>query len=206
MNGPNTKFKIVLLGEGRVGKTSLLVRFVQDKFPERQSATTSANFLSNKLQLESGREVELFIWDTAGQEKFHSLSPIYYRGAHGALLVFDILNWDSLQRVEKWVRELRAMEGPQLQIVLVGNKQDMDRNRAVTEEQAKGMAKLIGAPYVGTSAKTGDGVQQAFSQIAELIVANHPDATNRESEFKGTTFAMQIQDDQSLLQPRSTCC
>eukprot|EP01024_Parvocaulis_polyphysoides_P026066 TRINITY_DN2376_c0_g1_i5.p3 TRINITY_DN2376_c0_g1~~TRINITY_DN2376_c0_g1_i5.p3 ORF type:complete len:138 (+),score=7.46 TRINITY_DN2376_c0_g1_i5:183-596(+) len=131
MNGPNTKFKIVLLGEGRVGKTSLLVRFVQDKFPERQSATTSANFLSNKLQLESGREVELFIWDTAGQEKFHSLSPIYYRGAHGALLVFDILNWDSLQRVEKWVRELRAMEGPQLQIVLVGNKQDMDRNRAV---------------------------------------------------------------------------
>eukprot|EP01023_Acetabularia_acetabulum_P064943 TRINITY_DN8533_c0_g2_i3.p1 TRINITY_DN8533_c0_g2~~TRINITY_DN8533_c0_g2_i3.p1 ORF type:complete len:207 (+),score=37.96 TRINITY_DN8533_c0_g2_i3:188-808(+) len=206
MNGPVSKFKVVLLGEGRVGKTSLLFRFVQDKFPERQEATTSANYLSNKICLEDGREVELFIWDTAGQEKFHSLSPIYYRGAQGALLVFDILNLDSLQRVDKWVKELRAMEGAQLQIILVGNKQDLGVKRAVTEEQAQGMADLIGAPYIPTSAKTGHGVQQAFSQIAKLIVLNHPDAQINRENFKGTTFPMQIEESKNQQQTRSTCC
>eukprot|EP01025_Chloroclados_australasicus_P043067 TRINITY_DN4585_c0_g1_i2.p1 TRINITY_DN4585_c0_g1~~TRINITY_DN4585_c0_g1_i2.p1 ORF type:complete len:184 (-),score=15.31 TRINITY_DN4585_c0_g1_i2:347-835(-) len=127
--------------------------------------------------------------------------------AHGALLVFDILNLDSLQRVEKWVRELRAMEGPQLQIVLVGNKQDMDLKRVVTEEQGHGMAKLIGAPYIATSAKTGDGVHQAFYQIAHLIVLNHPDAkVKKDMDFKGTAYPMQIEEDKSMLQSRSTCC
>merc|ERR1719277_2881142 len=101
-------FKIVALGEGRVGKTSLLRRYVSGTFSDREASTQQAAYQEKRLTL-GGRQVQLSLWDTAGQERFHSLAPIYYRDADGALLVYDITDCQSFERVAKWVSELRSV-------------------------------------------------------------------------------------------------
>lgn len=120
---PDGPFKIVLLGEGRVGKTSLLSRYVRHAFNEREASTQNASYLEKRVAVD-GRQVVLSIWDTAGQERFHSLAPIYYRGADGALLVYDVTDAESFRRMAQWERELRAA-GCSPAIVIAGNKVDL---------------------------------------------------------------------------------
>eukprot|EP00884_Botryococcus_braunii_P017335 jgi/Botrbrau1/4285/Bobra.0390s0025.1 len=163
------RLKLVLLGEGRVGKTSLLARFIHDSFNAEQNATVQATFVSKKVQID-GDEVELNIWDTAGQERFHSLGPIYYRDAHAALLVFDITDADSFERAKNWVKELRMMVGPDIALTLAANKQDLEGDRAVPDADSRSFAQLIGAGYATTSAKTGEGLTQAFLETARRAV------------------------------------
>jgi Ras-related protein Rab-21 len=104
----SNSYKVVLLGEGRVGKTSLVLRFCRDTFVDGQPPTIQASCLERALRL-GDKTVNLVIWDTAGQERFHALGPIYYRDADAALLVFDITDTDSFKRCQGWVRELRKM-------------------------------------------------------------------------------------------------
>eukprot|EP00740_Mantoniella_antarctica_P005774 CAMPEP_0181362542 /NCGR_PEP_ID=MMETSP1106-20121128/8088_1 /TAXON_ID=81844 /ORGANISM="Mantoniella antarctica, Strain SL-175" /LENGTH=179 /DNA_ID=CAMNT_0023476555 /DNA_START=239 /DNA_END=775 /DNA_ORIENTATION=+ len=163
-------FKVVLLGEGRVGKTSLLLRYVSDVFSDTQPATIQASYLTKRIAID-GSSVQLAIWDTAGQERFHALGPIYYRDADAALLVFDITDVDSFTRVKNWVKELRKMAGKDIVLVLAGNKVDMERNRAVTNEEAEAYAASVDATLFGTSAKVNKGVEQAFLSIAKRLVA-----------------------------------
>jgi Ras-related protein Rab-21 len=99
-------FKVVLLGEGRVGKTCITVRYVKNAFNDQQESTIQATYLDRRLNV-GKQSVKLMIWDTAGQERFHALGPIYYRDAQGALLVYDITDRDSFTKVRHWVKELR---------------------------------------------------------------------------------------------------
>jgi Ras-related protein Rab-21 len=116
---PQNNFKIVLLGEGRVGKTSLVLRYVNNVFSEKQQSTVQASFLTKRLAL-GEKTVNLAIWDTAGQERFHALGPIYYRDADGALLVYDTTDADSFAKVKNWVKELRKMVGQDIVLCIVG--------------------------------------------------------------------------------------
>jgi Ras-related protein Rab-21 len=97
------RFKIVLLGEGRVGKTSILLRYTKGEYNDRQTSTLQASYIDKKISI-GGNNIQLSIWDTAGQERFHALGPIYYRDADGALLVYDITDIESFTKVKKWVR------------------------------------------------------------------------------------------------------
>eukprot|EP00908_Phaeocystis_cordata_P021791 Transcript_4178.p5 GENE.Transcript_4178~~Transcript_4178.p5 ORF type:complete len:134 (-),score=32.84 Transcript_4178:376-777(-) len=108
MQAQRVQAKVVLLGEGRVGKTSLVLRFCKDTFTENQPPTIQASFLDKPMTVGS-RRINLAIWDTAGQERFHALGPIYYRDADAALLVYDITDPDSFTKVKSWVKELRKM-------------------------------------------------------------------------------------------------
>mmetsp|Transcript_19660 Transcript_19660/g.63887 ORF Transcript_19660/g.63887 Transcript_19660/m.63887 type:complete len:214 (-) Transcript_19660:41-682(-) len=162
--------KVCLLGEGRVGKTSLLLRYVHNTFSETQPATIQASYLTKRLTVE-GNTVHLSIWDTAGQERFHALGPIYYRDADAALLVYDITDMDSFVRVKNWVKELRKMAGKDIVLVLAGNKVDMERNRQVPAEEAEAYAASIDATLFHTSAKANKGVEQAFLHIARTLAA-----------------------------------
>ncbi|CAL8466038.1 g5574 [Coccomyxa elongata] len=163
--------KIVLLGEGRVGKTSLLARFIHNNFKEDQQATIQAAFMSRQLQIDS-QQVEVALWDTAGQERFHSLAPLYYRDADAALLVYDISDRDTLERVRHWVKELRTMVGDDIVLTIVGNKSDLERERAVSQEEAAAFAQSIGAQHVSASAKTGQGIEAAVSGTAQMVLAS----------------------------------
>merc|ERR1712100_956367 len=171
--GRQVQFKLVILGEGCVGKTSLLLRYCNNTFDERHNTTIQAHYLPKRLNID-GNRVLLSIWDTAGQERFHALGPIYYRDSNGALLVYDITDRDSFERVQHWVRELVKMLGNTCQIVIVGNKIDLERNRNVTVEEAEEYAASVGATHFQTSAKLNKGLDEVFLHISKRMLAAGP--------------------------------
>ncbi|XP_016953939.1 ras-related protein Rab-21 [Drosophila biarmipes] len=180
-SSPTLNFKAVLLGEGCVGKTSLVLRYMEDRFNAQHLSTLQASFVTRKVSLEDGRRAQLNIWDTAGQERFHALGPIYYRGSDGALLVYDITDQDSFQKVKSWVRELRQMRGTKIALIIVGNKTDLSEHRAVAHEEALQYARTVGAQYVETSAKENEGVSDLFDLLTHLMLEQisqrEPDAS-----------------------------
>merc|ERR1712070_744160 len=133
MAGKGVNLKIVMLGEGRVGKTSLVLKYCKNEFSDKQKTTIQASYLTTRINVGS-TQCNLAIWDTAGQERFHALGPIYYRDADGALLVYDITDYESFAKVQKWVRELRSIVGSDIAITIAGNKFDLEKSRVVPEE------------------------------------------------------------------------
>jgi small GTP-binding protein len=135
MAAPNKtfQFKLVLLGDSAVGKSSLVLRFVRGQFFEYQESTIGAAFLTQTVAL-NDTTVKFEIWDTAGQERYHSLAPMYYRGAAAAIVVYDITNTDSFTRAKNWVRELQRQGSPNVVIALAGNKNDLASKRKVQPE------------------------------------------------------------------------
>ncbi|KAF9380575.1 hypothetical protein CPC16_010262 [Podila verticillata] len=116
--------KLVLLGEAAVGKSSLVLRFVNDEFQENKEPTIGAAFLTQKCRLED-KVIKFEIWDTAGQERFHSLAPMYYRNAQAAVIVYDVTKASSLEKAKSWVKELQRQANPSIVIALTGNKVDL---------------------------------------------------------------------------------
>jgi Ras-related protein Rab-21 len=164
------RFKVVLLGEGRVGKTSILLRFTKGQYDDRQVSTLQASYLDKKVSVGS-TTANLSIWDTAGQERFHALSPIYYRDADGALLVYDITDAESFSRVKKWVKELRKIVGSDIDIAIAGNKCDLEKNRNVLESDAIAYAESVGAQHFHTSAKANRGLTEVFNDLSQNMIA-----------------------------------
>eukprot|EP01064_Diplonema_japonicum_P031167 TRINITY_DN5498_c2_g1_i1.p1 TRINITY_DN5498_c2_g1~~TRINITY_DN5498_c2_g1_i1.p1 ORF type:complete len:246 (+),score=37.45 TRINITY_DN5498_c2_g1_i1:93-740(+) len=165
------KFKIVLLGEGRVGKTSLVRRYVLDEFDDKQKSTVQANMYSSKKIHVDDKVANIAIWDTAGQERFRALGPIYYRDANGALLVYDITDADTFDKVKTWVRELRKMVGEDIQICVAGNKCDLQSRRQVDEAMVLQYCKDLDATHIYTSAKSGKGVADCFLTLTKDMMA-----------------------------------
>mmetsp|Transcript_21180 Transcript_21180/g.22980 ORF Transcript_21180/g.22980 Transcript_21180/m.22980 type:complete len:201 (-) Transcript_21180:105-707(-) len=163
------RFKVVLLGEGRVGKTSILLRYTKGEYSDKQVSTLQASYLDKKVQIGS-TPVQLSIWDTAGQERFHALGPIYYRDASGALLVYDITDAESFNKVKNWVKELRKIVGTEIVIVIAGNKIDLEKNRNVNEQEAIQYADSVGATHFHTSAKLNKGLDEVFQSLASKML------------------------------------
>ncbi|XP_057584183.1 ras-related protein Rab-5A-like isoform X1 [Hippopotamus amphibius kiboko] len=177
-NGPNTgnkicQFKLVLLGESAVGKSSLVLRFVKGHFHEFQESTIGAAFLTQTVCLDD-TTVKFEIWDTAGQERSHSLAPMYYRGAQAAIVVYDITNEDSFARAKNWVKELQRQAGPNIVIALSGNKADLANKRAVDLQEAQSYADDNSLLFMETSAKTSMNVNEIFMAIDKTLPKNEP--------------------------------
>ncbi|CAH1372407.1 hypothetical protein MTP99_013907 [Tenebrio molitor] len=208
-NGGTHNFKVVLLGEGCVGKTSLVLRYVEDKFNSSHVTTVQASFLNKKLNID-GKRINLAIWDTAGQEKFHALGPIYYRSSNGAVLVYDITDEDSFQKVKSWVKELRKMLGADICLVIAGNKTDLEKNRNVSLEEAETYASKVGAIHFQTSAKFNKGVEDMFLTLTQKMLE-----TVEEKEAQNAPLSRQnsqrrnvvvVDDDQVPPPPTRQCC
>lgn len=165
------KFRLILLGEQSVGKTSLITRFVYDNFDDTYQATIGIDFICKKMHLEDNRVVNLFIWDTAGQERFSCLIPSYMRDSQVAVVVYDIASADSFHRTSKWIGDVRTggQCSSNLMVVLVGNKTDLADKRRVSTEEGERKAKELNAMFIETSAKTGYNVKQLFRRIAAAL-------------------------------------
>ena len=166
---PTAHLKVVVLGEGRVGKTSLLVRYTRDTFDAAQEPTAAASFVEKRVHLD-GRTCRVNLWDTAGQERFHALGPLYYRDADAALVVFDVTDAGTLDKARLWVRELRAMVEERIPIALAGNKSDLEHERAVSAEAAQAVADELGAPLFWTSALANRNVDAVFVHLTRAAL------------------------------------
>jgi small GTP-binding protein len=165
------QFKLVLLGESSVGKSSLVLRFVKGQFHEFQESTIGAAFLTQTVTIDD-TTVKFEIWDTAGQERYHSLAPMYYRGAQAAIVVYDITNKESFQKAQTWVKELQRQASPNIVIALAGNKIDLANKRVVSYEEAKAYADECSLLFMETSAKTAANVMDIFTSIAKKLPKN----------------------------------
>jgi len=166
--GRLAQFKLVLLGESAVGKSSLVLRFVKGQFHEFQESTIGAAFLTQTVVLDD-TTVKFEIWDTAGQERYHSLAPMYYRGAQAAIVVYDITNADTFTRAKSWVGELHRQARPDIVIALAGNKSDLGSRRTVEYEEANAYAEEKGLLFLETSAKNANNVNEIFLAIARKL-------------------------------------
>lgn len=165
-----TKLKILMIGSSGVGKSSILLRYTDDEFDPEQRATIGVDY-KVKLFSKHGCKVQLAVWDTAGQERFRTLCPSYYRGAQGAILVYDISSRGSFEQVEHWLEELETFSTNHNMVkMLVGNKCDKEGERKVTTEEGLKCARKHRMMFLEASAKTRKGVTVAFEELAEKIL------------------------------------
>merc|ERR1712184_44488 len=161
-------FKVVLIGDSGVGKSNLLSRFTRNEFNLESKSTIGVEFATRSIQVD-GRTIKAQIWDTAGQERYRAITAAYYRGAVGALLVYDIAKHLTYENVERWLKELRDHADSNIVIMLVGNKSDLRHLRAVPTEEARAYAERNGLSFIETSALDSTNVEQAFSNILTEI-------------------------------------
>jgi small GTP-binding protein len=162
--------KVVLLGDTGVGKSSLVLRFVTNNFKPYSESTIGASFMS-KLMTVNGKPIKFQIWDTAGQEKYHSLAPMYYRGAAAAILVYDITRSSTFKTLQNWVEELKSKGPKDIAIAIAGNKADLEDSREVERSVAQNYANDINAIYLETSAKEDTNVQDIFVKLSARLPA-----------------------------------
>ncbi|KAK9768570.1 GTP-binding protein of the rab/ypt [Basidiobolus ranarum] len=163
------QFKLVLLGESAVGKSSLVLRFVKDQFDDYRESTIGAAFLTQTISLDDNTTVKFEIWDTAGQERYKSLAPMYYRNANCAIVVYDITQTASLDKAKSWIKELQRQADPNIIIALAGNKSDLVSRRAISTQDAQAYAQEAGLLFFETSAKTTHNVSELFTAIAKKL-------------------------------------
>ncbi|CAN1794109.1 Ras-related protein RABA3 [Linum perenne] len=165
-------FKVVVIGDSAVGKTQLLSRFTKNEFCLDSKATIGVEFQTRTVSIK-GKVIKAQIWDTAGQERYRAVTSAYYRGALGAMLVYDITKRPTFDHVARWVEELRAHADSSIVIMLIGNKADLaGDHRAVPTEDAIEFAEDQGLFFSEASAMSGDNVDKAFFQVLEKIHAN----------------------------------
>ena len=182
--------KVVLLGETGVGKTSIISRYVTNKFSDVLMSTTGASYATKKIEIDSEHKIKLQIWDTAGQEKFRSLAKIFYQNSSVAVLVYDITRRDTFEKIKDyWIKEIKDNAPSDIIIAIAGNKSDNYEYEEVDMKEAKQFASEINAIFKLTSARFANGVDELFNEIANKFINpsqsfNDSNFTQKETEFR----------------------
>ncbi|XP_058087037.1 ras-related protein Rab11A [Magnolia sinica] len=161
-------FKVVLIGDSAVGKSQILSRFARNEFSLDSKATIGVEFQTRTLVIQH-KSVKAQIWDTAGQERYRAVTSAYYRGAVGAMLVYDITKRQTFDHIPRWLEELRGHADKNIVIILIGNKSDLENQRAVPTEDAKEFAQKEGLFFLETSALESTNIETAFLTVLTEI-------------------------------------
>ncbi|CAG9327896.1 unnamed protein product [Blepharisma stoltei] len=163
-------FKILIIGDSSVGKTSVLLRFVDDMYSPEFQTTIGVDFKIANLNV-NGKVIKLQLWDTAGQDRFRNIVASYYRGAQGIMLMYDITNPTSFQNITRWHEEAQGYLQSSVPKLLIGNKSDLSHQRQVKQDEAQQLAERLGMDYIETSAKSSQNVKQAFENMSKKILS-----------------------------------
>jgi small GTP-binding protein len=197
--------KFVILGEGRVGKTSILSKYFTKKFNEGQKSTVNPSFYEKDVN-QQGKNFHLKFWDTAGQEQFNAINTMYYQNAVGALLVYDVTIGETFEKVKSWVSTLQEAVGKDIIFVIAGNKFDLSDKNMITknDEQVNAYCEQEKCKHFYTSAKTGFQLNEAFDSLINSVI-NKMISSNAGGNRKGRGRKLEIKE-QSSTKDKKGCC
>ena len=168
MSEPIESFKVVLVGESGVGKTSIITQFIDQTFQEDQQSTTGGTFSTKSVVCDGGKVLKFEIWDTAGQERYRALTKMFYKDANAAVLVYDITRRDSFEELQTyWAEQIKESSPPNIILAIAANKSDLYQQEAVDEGKAREFADSLGAIYASTTATKVEPINDLFIQIAK---------------------------------------
>ena len=204
-DGP-MNIKVTLIGNPGVGKTCIISRYIDDVFDENNAPTIGANY-SEKVIIRDGKEYELNIWDTAGQEKFHALGKHFYKDTYVVCLVYDITSQESLNHLKTiWYPDLQKYGEKYTLLAVVGNKSDLyEGDNLADENEAKEFAKEIGAIFMLTSAKSGEGVPKLFDTLVDKFLGEFNSKYEEMMKTKGKTQVLKPNEGENAKKKKGCC-
>ncbi|WOG86713.1 hypothetical protein DCAR_0205931 [Daucus carota subsp. sativus] len=205
--GEEYLFKVVIIGDSAVGKSNLLSRYARNEFNLHSKATIGVEFQTQSMEIE-GKEVKAQIWDTAGQERFRAVTSAYYRGAVGALIVYDISRRTTFDSVTRWLQELDTHSETTVARMLIGNKSDLDNIRDVSVEEGVKLAEEQGLFFMETSALDATNVQKAFEIVIREIYSNVSRKVLNSDSYKAelTVNRVSLVDNGGDSKKNTSCC
>ena len=202
----NYIIKILTLGATQVGKTSIVLRYSEDKFNYNKIATIGIDF-KIKIIKKGNERIKVSIYDTAGQERFQNIVKHYYKGANGVLLIYDITKRDTFKNLDFWIKDLEDNSDiDNLFIYLIGNKNDLQEKRQVTYEEANSFAKSKNIPYIEISAKTGDNIQKLFDGLIKGTIMNIIEHKKNDKSFLKESVRISFLDKEEKTVKSNRCC
>ncbi len=175
-------YKILILGNLMVGKSCIFIRYADDFFPEGYIATIGLDYRLKKIKLNNGEETNIQIWDTAGTERYKSLTKNYFRGSNGIIIVYSITDKKSFEDISNWIEQIREEIKDDIIIYLVGNKCDLNNNRVVSYEEGKKISENFHVNFYECSAKTGEGINPLFNDLINQINILNDNGNNNVNE------------------------
>ena len=195
-------FKVLLLGNSDVGKSSLLLRFVDSVWNDAFVPTIGVDFKVKTLEI-NNKKVKMQIWDTAGEERFRTVGSTYFRGAHGILLLYDVTNRDSFKNLENWLIEIEKNSSEKVLKILLGNKCDLNDDREIQPDEGRAFADRNGMEFMETSAKMNTNVNEAFETLGKLMIEFNSKNNNNTQQGENKTFKANSGKD---LNTKKKCC
>lgn len=186
-------FKILIIGNSSVGKTSFLFRYADDSFTSAFVSTVGIDF-KVKTVIRREKKMKLQIWDTAGQERYRTITTAYYRGAMGFILMYDVTNEESFSSVQDWVTQIKTYSWDNAQVILVGNKSDMENERVVTYDRGKQLANQLGLEFFETSAKENINVKDVFERLVDIICDKMSDGLDSDQSMTNMNRGTRLTD------------
>ena len=168
-------FKLILIGDSYVGKSNILLKYLKNQFNENSKTTIGVEFGTKNIIINNKR-IKIQIWDTAGQERYRSITSAYYKGAKGALIVYDITRKNTFDNIDKWITDLKLNGDKNICIIILGNKREINKNDGIKK------AEMYKTAFLETSALNGDNISKAFDELIEQIVINNKNIFQDDNE------------------------
>jgi len=196
-------FKLILIGDSSVGKSNILSKYLKNEFDENSRATVGVEFGTKNILI-NGKKIKIQIWDTAGEERYRSITSAYYKGAKGAFIVYDITRKTTFDNIDKWISDLKLNGDKNICIIILGNKSDLIEQRQVQEKDGMKKAEMFKTAFLETSALNGDNIAKAFDELIEQIYQNNKsffENDNKKEIDKGVNL-----NDNKNNKEKSKCC
>ena len=174
-------FKLILIGDSYVGKSNILLKYLKNQFNENSKTTIGVEFGTKNIIINNKR-IKIQIWDTAGQERYRSITSAYYKGAKGALIVYDITRKNTFDNIDKWITDLKLNGDKNICIIILGNKSDLIDKREINKNDGIKKAEMYKTAFLETSALNGDNISKAFDELIEQIVISNKNIFQDDNE------------------------
>ena len=196
--------KIIIIGDSSVGKTNIMSKYLKGQFLENSRATVGVEFGSKSFKIDN-HNIKAQIWDTAGQEKYKAITGAYYKGSKGAFVVYDITRKETFENIDKWINDLKTTADPRINIILIGNKCDLEEKRVVLKEQGEEKARAFNCAFLETSACNGDNIDKGFEMMATEIYKRYKDDNLNEENSGSIEKGEEIKLDKSKKVEKGCC-